>query len=51
LGDYMQELLAHGLRLTAYLEPIPTPEAIDEHPRLAEYLRVRHFIVLEWQKP
>jgi SAM-dependent methyltransferase len=51
MSDYMDAFLSHGLRLTAYLEPIPTPEAIAEHPRLADYLRVRHFIVLEWAKP
>lgn len=51
ISDYMDAFLSHGLRLTAYLEPIPTPQSIDEHPRLAEYLRVRHFLVLEWVKP
>lgn len=51
LEDYMDAFLSHGLRLTAYLEPIPAPDAIEEHPRLAEYWRVRHFVVLEWTKP
>lgn len=49
--DIVQAFLASGLALTAFEEPLPTPEAITEHPRLAEYLRVRHFVVMKWTKP
>ena len=50
LCDYIQAFLEQGLRLTAFEEPIPTPKAIAANPRLAEYLRVRFFVVMEWAK-
>ena len=49
--DYMDAFLSQGLALTKFEEPIPSPEQIKERPRLAEYLRVRHFVVMEWRKP
>jgi SAM-dependent methyltransferase len=51
MADMMQGFLSNGLVLRSFEEPLPSPEAIAEHPRLAEYLRVRHFVVMEWQKP
>ncbi len=51
MSDYMQAFLDASLRLERFLEPIPSPEQINAHPRLAEYLRVRHFVAMEWRKP
>jgi hypothetical protein len=51
MADVMGAFLRSGLELRAFEEPIPSPEAISRHPKLAEYLRVRHFVVMEWRKP
>ncbi len=51
MGDYMDAFLGAGFRLERFLEPIPSPEQIAAHPRLADYLRVRHFVAMEWVKP
>ena len=48
LSRYMSLLLAEGLTLSHFAEPVP----IDGDPRVAErYRRVPWFVVMEWQKP
>jgi hypothetical protein len=49
--DYMKAFLEEGFVLSAFEEPIPSPEAVSRHPRLAEYLRIRHFVAMEWRRP
>jgi SAM-dependent methyltransferase len=50
MSAYMQALLETGLRLTKYLEPVPTEQAVRDNPRVEDMLRVPLFHVMEWVK-
>lgn len=50
MGDYMTAFLSNGLRLVSYEEPLPSPQDINAHPYLEDYLRVCIFVVQEWVK-
>ena len=47
LRSYLQPLLAEGLRLTFFDEPLPSAQ---DDPRAAKFARVPWFVVMEWQK-
>ena len=49
LSSYMTLLLSHGLILTYFDEPAPTPNAPKQ--RAADYARAPWFLVMEWVKP
>jgi SAM-dependent methyltransferase len=49
LSFYMKALLAEGLRLTHFDEPVPTKEAPPAKAK--EFRRVPWFLVMEWEKP
>ncbi|HTQ08519.1 MAG TPA: class I SAM-dependent methyltransferase [Fimbriimonadaceae bacterium] len=49
-SDYMAAFLGRGLRLEAFEEPAPTPEAIAEFPRIESAGRIPVFHVMLWRK-
>lgn len=46
LGAFLES----GMTLLQLLEPVPTPQAIKERPRLAECKDMPFFIVMEWRR-
>lgn len=51
LSAYMRALLAAGLVLEVFDEPMPTPAAIAAHPPFADYGRKPFFMVMRWRRP
>lgn len=47
---YMKAFLSEGLVLTDFEEPRPSEKAVEEHPRIADALRIPIFHVMQWRK-
>lgn len=50
LTSYYKALMAAGFEVEDLLEPAPTPEAIEKHPRFADDLRMTHFLIFNLRK-
>jgi len=50
LGDYFNSLVESGFTVTRMVEPIPSAEALAKDPRLADLLRIPHFLVMVCRK-
>jgi len=51
MEQYMEALLGAGLILRRYLEPRPTPEAVEQNPDMLDEYRVPLFHVMRWERP
>lgn len=51
LADYFASLLANGLILRDFLEPVPAPEDLGKSPRFERLARIPYFLFMRWQKP
>lgn len=51
LSAYMEAFLGAGLRLRAFLEPMPRDDSLREDPRFEDWYRLPNFVVMRWEKP
>lgn len=51
LSYYMTALLAAGLQLRVFQEPVPPDDSLRDDPRFEDWYRVPLFNVMVWQKP
>jgi 2-polyprenyl-3-methyl-5-hydroxy-6-metoxy-1,4-benzoquinol methylase len=51
LTSYFQTIRGVGFTVEELVEPAPSPEAIEKHPRFADDLRMSHFLVFGLRKP
>lgn len=50
LHSYMNAFLECGLQLEKFLEPLPSVQAVEAEPALADYLRVPFMNLMTWRK-